>query len=105
MGLGSTLAIQADARAARVALPRAVKEANPRFTRMTPRLTEVRDLIGQGLRDAEIAARLGISLGATKVYCSQVYKLTGKRRVDIQREGFRVLPSDGDGLPRMGAFE
>jgi DNA-binding NarL/FixJ family response regulator len=105
MALGSTLAMMEGARARREVSPRGVK-ANPSGrTKMTPRLRQVYDCIAEGLPDKEIATRLGVSLGTVKVYTHEVYEFTGKRRVDLQREGFRPSLADAEGMPRMGAFE
>jgi DNA-binding NarL/FixJ family response regulator len=74
-------------------------------TRMTPRLTQVLECIEMGIPDKETAQRLGVTVGTVRVLAHEIYRITGKGRAQLQREGYHLSASAAEGLPRMGAFE
>lgn len=51
---------------------------------LTPRQEQVADLVGQAMRNREIAEALGISEGTVKIYMRQIRRRTGCRnRVEV----------------------
>lgn len=81
---------------------------------LTPRQAEVLRLVGQGLSNAEIAARLFLSEGTVKNYVSEIYARLGVRnRVEVALLGRRLAageyraagedrPGEGDGKTPAG---
>jgi DNA-binding NarL/FixJ family response regulator len=104
VNIGSTLGFQDSRRAKRTVKPRNGKVRYER-TKMTPRLLQIQECIQDRLTDARIAERLGISVGSVKQLASDLFGVTGKRRLQIQLEGLHATGSQAEGLPRMGAFE
>ncbi len=49
------------------------------MTELSPRQREVADLVAEGLTEAEIGARLGISRHTVKVHKSLIYRKLGVR--------------------------
>jgi LuxR family transcriptional regulator, maltose regulon positive regulatory protein len=68
-------------------VPRAAKRA----ANLTPRESEVHDLLAQGLTNDEIAKRLYISLSTTKVHVKHIYEKLGVRS---RLEAARALRDD-----------
>jgi DNA-binding NarL/FixJ family response regulator len=68
-------------------VPRAAKRA----TALTPRESEVHDLVAQGLTNEEIAKLLFISLSTTKVHVKHIYEKLGVRS---RLEAARALRDD-----------
>lgn len=68
--------------------------ADTTLRRLTPRQRECLTLVSLGLRNAEVAAFLGISEGTVKVYLKRTYAALGVRSrteaaVVLWREGAR----------------
>lgn len=117
MALGSTLATESH-RAART-VPARLTLASGRKSANTRRLSQVRQLIGEGCTNKQIAERLGISVGTAKVYVYDLFKLTGltrtaivvefqmqkARQVAMSMELERLISPGAEGNPKMGAFE
>lgn len=55
-------------------------QAGPAVADLTPRAREVVALIAQGLDDAEVAKKLGVSRNTLKNHVSAIYKATGAQR-------------------------
>jgi LuxR family transcriptional regulator, maltose regulon positive regulatory protein len=68
-------------------IPRAAR----RQTGLTPRESEVHDLLAQGLTNEEIAKALFISLSTTKVHVKHIYEKLGVRS---RLEAARALRDD-----------
>jgi DNA-binding NarL/FixJ family response regulator len=68
-------------------MPRAAR----RTAELTPRESEVHDLLAQGLTNEAIAKRLYISLSTTKVHVKHIYE---KRGVRSRLEAARALRDD-----------
>jgi len=84
------LAASSDASLARslgIDVPRVVRRA----TELTPRETEVHDLLAQGLTNEEIAKALYISISTTKVHVKHIYDKLGVRS---RLEAARALRDD-----------
>ena len=69
-------------------IPRAAK---PRATILSPRESEVHELLAQGLTNEEIANLLYISLSTTKVHVKHIYEKLGVRS---RLEAARALRDD-----------
>jgi DNA-binding NarL/FixJ family response regulator len=52
---------------------------HPRRSQLTPRETEVADLVEQGLRNRDIARSLGIQTGTVKIHLKHIFEKTGVR--------------------------
>jgi len=63
---------------------------------LTPREREVADLIAEGLTNAEIAARLGLSLRTVEGHIARLYRKTGASRRAPRRAGFVVTQRPAD---------
>lgn len=83
MGMGSTLAMPVERRAKRVVPAREPHGAYPLPSRLTPRLQRTKDLVSQGMANKEIAALLGITVGAAKIYVSHVTRITRMSRIAL----------------------
>lgn len=53
------------------------EESGPAFPQLTPRESQVLDLVRQGLRNREIAAALGIRPGTVKIHLRHIFEKTG----------------------------
>jgi len=76
------------------ALDRATRQdmAKGPFAKLSPREQEIVRLVGENIRNPEIAARLGISEGTVKVHLHNIYEKLGlSNRVDLV-----MLIRDGD---------
>jgi DNA-binding NarL/FixJ family response regulator len=103
MALGSTLAIDSQ-RARQSFRPRGTQQ-HARFSRMTPRMLQVKELMAQGATVKQIAAQLGLGVGTAKTYCFEVRRLTGMSRRELERTERVAEVHAAEGMPRMGAFE
>jgi DNA-binding NarL/FixJ family response regulator len=66
------------------------KRTDPRRPQLTPREHEVVELVGQGLRNREIARRLGIQAGTVKIHLKHIFEKTGVRgRYGLALNGLR----------------
>jgi DNA-binding CsgD family transcriptional regulator len=92
--------------------PRSVKPWR-RSVKLTPRHIETAAHVAAGLRNKEIAHRMGITDGAVKIYIYELFRLTGRdTRVSLSQwwqERFASRPVIiglcAQGEPRMGVFE
>lgn len=77
------------------------KEWTSSSAALTPREREIVKLVGQGLRNAEIAQRLFISEATVKTHLNNVFqKLNVRDRVGVTRYAFRVGLIDARSEPR-----
>lgn len=59
--------------------------------RLTPREREIMELVGQGLKNREIAERLAITSGTVKVHLMHVFEKTGARdRYELASQSHRL---------------
>ncbi len=66
-----------------------------RSIRLTPRERQLTGLLTQGLKNKELAYRLGISLGTVKVYLSRLYQKVGvEDRFDLALFALKNLATD-----------
>ena len=71
-------------------------------TRLSPRELEVMELVAQGLRNSEIAGKLGIYLGTVKNYTSRAYEKLGvegraQAIIKMLQSGILEKEDSGDG--------
>lgn len=63
----------------------------PRSRPLTPREQEVAALVSQGLKNREIAERLGIATGTVKIHLMHIFEKTGIRdRFELALQGLRI---------------
>lgn len=74
----------------------------PGTSHITPAEREVLILVKRGMRNQQIAARLGVSLSTVKSHVTSLYRKTGVRtRVELARECDRYLRDEIREIERL----
>lgn len=79
----------------------------PRSRPLTPRETEVAELVSKGMKNREIGEALGIATGTVKIHLMHIFEKTGIRdRFELALQGLRLATErDRKAVKRVSAVE